>query len=603
MKKIPLFFLVTLLLIIPLQVMAMMKRGKEGDTTSTEESSREKIKEDSQKEADREIIASIGPTQISSTSLFSVKNVLFKSESSESSESSENISSQEKVPPIMSAPNISSLQPNAQPRSLEEPSSASVEEKRKSPFVLEEDNQRQLRQAMLAEIRNKAQERLQKASSSFRDALFLEEERPVLDPMTSARVTRINFEEVPNEKGKKTQSLNTFKKNKPAKTESDKEFKKKVKAFKNKIIDLETIVEAINDLTDVDSQRSEQLNQIVHAAKPDIESALEKLVPLSIGAISKLDKVAAVYKNAVPEVKEFLQNLFHTMAEETAQELDKQQEQALMSSLPSTMQLFEKHLFFNYLTAEAESDQISEEDPDKSSKVAAIYRQTYQEMRPHFEFLLAEINKNPESVNQEVALQLARSGMQLLEVAFKTIDREHMRPIKIQVGIDDDILNARKIPQEPTPYDKLEEEDDEAGYIIYEADNAVTNFKDLIKVFNFPDAEIGAALHKSQYLKSYKVDFIAQKKFHAASRKVTLLSRTQDPSSELLQARKKSNLAYEDLRKCDADYDNLTKATPVIDPKKAEAIAIKEILGVANTIGKTSNQLVLFLENYLNSNL
>ncbi|MBX9742690.1 MAG: hypothetical protein K2W99_04030 [Chthoniobacterales bacterium] len=587
MKKIPLFFLVTLLLIIPFQVMAMMERGKEGDTTSTEESSREKIKEDSQKEADREIIASIGPTQISSTSPFSVKNVLIKSESSE------NISSQEKVPPIMSAPNISSLQPNAQPRSLEEPSSASVEEKRKSPFVLEEDNQRQLRQAMLAEIRNKAQERLQKASSSFRDALFLEEERPVLDPMTSARVTRINFEEVPNEKGKKTQSLNTFKKNKPAKTESDKEFKKKVKAFKNKIIDLETIVEAINDLTDVDSQRSEQLNQIVHAAKPDIESALEKLVPLSIGAISKLDKVAAVYKNAVPEVKEFLQNLFHTMAEETAQELDKQQEQALMSSLPSTMQLFEKHLFFNYLTAEAESDQISEEDPDKSSKVAAIYRQTYQEMRPHFEFLLAEINKNPESVNQEVALQLARSGMQLLEVAFKTIDREHMRPIKIQVGIDDDILNARKIPQEPTPYDKLEEEDDQAILTIYEAHHAIANLRELVKVFSLSDGEMEVALHKSQYIRADRVVFVASKKHLATSRKIHLLTQAnQGLSPEVIAARAASNLAYEYFNKCSNNFNNLTQQAPLSSFGKAKEIANNETLDIANSVIEKSDQLI-----------
>ncbi|MBX9742688.1 MAG: hypothetical protein K2W99_04020 [Chthoniobacterales bacterium] len=559
MKKIPLFFLVTLLLIIPFQVMAMMERGKEGDTTSTEESSREKIKEDSQKEADREIIASIGPTQISSTSPFSVKNVLIKSESSE------NISSQEKVPPIMSAPNISSLQPNAQPRSLEEPSSASVEEKRKSPFVLEEDNQRQLRQAMLAEIRNKAQERLQKASSipSSRGAkkvAFIEKENSFLvsEKIPSARATKKN------------------------------EFKQCVRTLMNLVSSLQS---PINDADTIENpNRSNKIRELPETAYPQIKKALEELLVLISENPKGIDKAGMIYEKASPEVKHYLQTLLGEVSADC--KIQKEKEPLL-----ATIKLVEIAFFLSDLKIKAHA--ILKEDPNRSNKIAALYREACTQQQKELQTLLKAIESGELALNEETALDLGSTTISVMETAFKSVDRKKIRPFQLEKNIEYPVMNIRKIEYDPVPYESVNADDMRDLYLLWEAENVISNAKDIMKALVAPKANKETALCCSHLMKASRASFIASMKVGEIQRKLVALGSLapfERPVGAWEQTQEELTKANNDYEEC-IKNENLVAQELVlkIDPTMAKERVFTDALSISNTSLLLSNQLIEIL--------
>lgn len=582
MKAPPFFFLLArvglaTLLFSSLPLRAMVREKKQPEEEE-EEGNKQKGVDATTRHTQEQDLANepqIGflPPGISTTAFIreEISNLL-PSESKDNNLSADHNVSFQETSPMHS--NISSAQARSS-LGLNIPSS----EEKKLPSSKEVDEEQ--RQALLAEIRKRVGTKIPPVGFSS-------------GKVTATKIEHIRFEGTPGEEEEGKQPSKVSKKNKLPKTESDQAFKKNVKAFKNKIADLEIAVEEIKNLAQASPEQEEQVKEKLDAAIPNIKSALKTFTPLAIGDLSRLGKVVAIYKEAVPEVKELLRTLFKTMTEEAAQEFD--QKQILESSLADMMQLFEKHLFFNSLNAEAKSNQISEEDPEKSSKVATIYTQAYQEAKPRFESLLIEINKNPELVDREAALQVARSSIQLLEIAFKTIDREKMRPIKIQAGINDHALIARKIPWEPVPYEQLKEEDDEALCVIDEAANAKTNLQKFMAVFSLglPDAEIRRAFYVAQDLEASNISQIAFQKKWTAYRKMFSLQKDKTLYSayQLEEASKAANSAHEYAIICLNNLNLIQEVPPSTTESEVKRASIQKIIDIVNTIPEKNDRLI-----------
>ncbi len=360
---------------------------------------------------------------------------------------------------------------------------------------------------------------------------------------------------------------------------TDKEFKRSIRQLKKLVTDLEI---GLDDIAENDPERFENVVALNVVTPLEIKPVLLKLVALAPEKAEERSlRVAGIYGSATPELQETLCSLLSSIAyDDTAQEEDR---------LLSTIKLFEVH--FILAGVRAAINQIPEEDPEHSSKVAAAYVSAYPEVKEKLQSLLAAIECATIPKNKSTALALGAIAIQVVEVAFKSVDVMNVEPIKIQEGIDDPMMTARQVPWKSVPYNELELSDDEAANSVHEAADVVLNLRESMNVFNINDESLGTVLHTSQAMRINRVADIAVKKKSSASRIAIslLLAGPEETSTALAQAKITANAAHNYYKECRAQSRNIPR---ISDPVQARKTAIHDIVSVARTTLDYSDQLI-----------
>ena len=208
---------------------------------------------------------------------------------------------------------------------------------------------------------------------------------------------------------------------------------------------------------------------------------------------------------------------------------------------------------------EIKIDDITEEDLEKTSKIAAVYQQAYPQFEAHLNFLLSAIDQGMILKKESSCLHLGRSAVRLLEVAFQSIDRSKMRPVERESCATElpphDPLIIQHIPFLLVPMESkvMELCHGKVVEAVCAADNMIHNLQEIMNVIRAPDEDVGKLFLESQVLKVGRAfNVLARRTSHLSSISLQLRKEGQEDLENITPAWMESNKELQEyLPLCD----------------------------------------------------
>ena len=347
----------------------------------------------------------------------------------------------------------------------------------------------------------------------------------------------------------------------------------------------------IHEIKPDDSERPNKVATIFAAADRKVKASLRPLLSLIEKDERKARKLIEIYTAADPEIKVRIGTILASI--ESENNTSEQDDTSLFAI---------KFLEVNFYLADvkAETDLIPTEDLERSSKVAGCYKNAYLKRKTEFQSFLSAIECGDIVQDKNTILNLGVMAIEVVELAFKSINSEKMTPFKLEDGIDNIGIMARQLPWIGVPFNELEESDEEAAFAINETHDLINNMKNTMQALSASDAEVSALLRKSQALRKHRISMIALQKETCAYRKIDFLPSIVDRAEAINQIKVKSKEASAYYKKCYDSMMAVEKAPLIADLTTVKESVVADMLSMAQAISEQSEQLTRILTLKIN---
>lgn len=297
-----------------------------------------------------------------------------------------------------------------------------------------------------------------------------------------------------------------------------------------------------------------KISSDLQRTSPSVLSAEEKKVSDKVlneeqpkeAMLAEIKKKAATLRTALSplgatEEKRQIKKVTFDPALSEKEEVTK--EKAILAESDKKFKKNIKKLKFLITELEIAIDDIPEEDSERFGKAAAMCRTAYPKIKETFKTLLASIDPNELVQNKNNALVLGRMAVEVLEIAFKALDREKMRPLLFLKESDDAIIKNRGIVTE-----KVSSEtpammtDKEAELAIYAADYAIKDLCAFMTLLTTDPNKMEEECYQVRFRMAARASVYAQKQESKIALQQAALSQ-REPSEELKQECEALNIA------------------------------------------------------------